>query len=224
MRVERWWYAVPLRLRSLLRRGRVERELDEEMQFHVDELTREGVASGLPEREARNAALRQMGGVTQQKEATRDAWGMRWFTDFFDDIRYAFRSLLRAPGLTTFVVLTLGLGVGMTAAPFSMVDALIFRPYPIPRPDNLVTLNSTSPYSRFDRFSYREYLDIRSRARSYDGVVASGDYIPVGFSTGAAGMAKVKGGMLVSGNYFRVLGVEPRIRRGLRPDECLVPG
>src|ERR1041385_559046 len=127
-------------------------------------------------------------------------------------------------GLPAFVVLTLGLGIGMTAAPFSMVDALIFRPYPIPRPDNLVTLNSSTPYSQFDRFSYREYLDIRNRAKSYAGVVANGDYIPIGFSVGSASMARVKGGVLVSGNYFRVLGVEPKLGRGFRPDAGEGPG
>ena len=65
---------------------------------------------------------------------------IHWLTDFVDDVRYAIRSLRRTPGLTALVVLTLALGIGMTTTPFSMVDALIFRPYPVPHPSDVVTL------------------------------------------------------------------------------------
>src|SRR5262245_11802936 len=132
MRPERWWYTLPLRLRSIFRRERADRELDEEMQFHLEKLIDEGVASGLSPRDARNAALRAMGGLAQQKEQARDMRGTQWLTDFIDDIRYAARSLARAKGLSFFVILTLALGIGMTAGPLSMVDALVFRPYPVP--------------------------------------------------------------------------------------------
>ena len=68
------------------------------------------------------------------------------------------------------MVITLALGIGMTSTPFSMVDALIFRPYPVPHPGDVVTLVSTSRDNAFDSFSYREYLDIRDQTKSYDGV------------------------------------------------------
>ena len=148
----------------------------------------------------------------------------RWLVDLFDDARYAIRSLRRAPGLSAFVVLTLALGIGMTSTPLSMVDALIFRPYPVPDPGSVVTLVSTSRDSAFGSFSYREYLDIRDRTKSYVGVVASGEPKGVGFSAEPNAMPRVKAGMLVSGNYFRVLGVEPRLGRGFREGEDLVPG
>jgi predicted permease len=224
MRLEHWRFTVPLRLRSLLRRNRVEHELDEELQFHLEHKIEEGIAGGLTPREARDAALRAMGGLAQRKEEARDTWRIRWLTDFVDDVRYAFRSLRRVPSLTAFVVITLALGIGMTAASYSMVDALIFRPYPVPHPGNVVTLVSTSRDNSFDLFSYREYLEIRDRTKSYDGVIASGLPGPVGFSADAAATPRVKGGMLVSGNYFRVLGVEPRLGRGFRASEDEVPG
>jgi hypothetical protein len=166
----------------VFRRGRVERELDEELKFHLDRLVEEGVASGLSPREARNAALRAMGGLEQKKEEARDMRPTRWLTDFADDIRIASRSLGRTPGLTLFMVLTLALGIGMTAAPLSMVDALIFRPYPVRDPGRIVTLTSTSPYGSFELFSYPEYRDILARARSYSGVIASGGFVPFGYS------------------------------------------
>jgi len=105
-----------------------------------------------------------------------------------------------------------------------MIDALIFRPYPIPHPGSLVTLVSTSREDSFDYFSYREYLDIRSETKSYDGVIANADMEAVGFSAAPAATPRIKGGMLVSGNYFHALGVEPRVGRGFREDEDQVPG
>lgn len=89
-----------------------------------------------------------------------------WVADFLDDLRYAARSLRRAPGLTASVVLTLALGIGMTTSPFSMVDALIFRPYPVPQSNDVVTLVSTSRDNGYDALSYREYLDLRDHTRS----------------------------------------------------------
>ena len=224
MRPAHWWYTIPLRLRSVLRRDRVDRELDEEMQFHVDRLIEEGIASGLTPHEARNAALRAMGGLTQKQEQARDMRHVRWLTDFADDVRFAARSLGRAPGLTIFMVLTLALGIGMTAAPLSMVDALIFRPYPVRDPGRIVTLTSTSPYGSFELFSYAEYRDIVARAKCYSGVIASGGFVPFGYSLEPEETPRVRGGMLVSGNFFSVLGVEPRLGRGFRPDEDEVPG
>jgi predicted permease len=224
MRMEHWWFTAPLRLRSILRRRRVERELDEELQFHLEHKIEEGIAEGLSPDEARYRALRAMGGLEQRKEEMRDMRRIHWLTDFLDDVRYAIRSLRRTPGLAAFVVITLALGIGMTATPFSMLDALIFRPYPVPNPGSVVTLVSTSQDNGFDNFSYREYLEIRDQSKSYDGVIANAPLATAGFSTKPGATPLVRGGMLVSGNYFRVLGVEPKLGRGFRDDEDQVPG
>jgi predicted permease len=224
MRVEHWWYTAPLKLKSIFRRRRAEEELDEELQFHLEHKVDEGIAAGLSPEQARERALRAMGGLDQRKEEIRDARRIHWLTDFLDDVRYAIRSLRRTPGLTAFVAATLALGIGMTATPFSMLDALIFRPYPVPHPSDVVTLVSTSRDNGFDTFSYREYLDIRDHTRSYDGVFASEMPGIVGFSAEPGATPLVRGGMLVSGNYFRALGVEPKIGRGFREDEDRVPG
>jgi predicted permease len=224
MRPQHWLYTLPLRLRSLFRRRHVEQELDEELQFHLEQKIEEGIANGLSPKEARYAAMRAMDGLEQKKEEMRDMRRIHWLTDFLDDAHYAMRSLRRTPGLTSFVVITLALGIGMTSGTFSMVDALIFRPYPVPHPSGVVTLVSTTHDNSFDDFSYREYLDIRDRTKSYDGVIASAGMEAVGFSAEPAATPRVKGGMLVSGNYFQVLGVEPRLGRGFRKDEDQVPG
>jgi macrolide transport system ATP-binding/permease protein len=224
MKIEHWWYTAPLRLKSIFRRRRVENELDEEMQFHLDLKIEEGIAEGLSPEDARYRALRAMGGLDQKKEEIRDARRVHWLTDFIDDVRYAVRSLRRTPGLTAIVVVTIALGIGMTATPLSMLDALIFRPYPVPHPGEVVTLVSTTRDNGFESFSYREYLDIRDRTKSYDGVIANAPLSTVGFSAEREATPLVRGGMLVSGNYFRALGVEPLLGRGFRTDEDEAPG
>ncbi|MGH9884638.1 MAG: ABC transporter permease, partial [bacterium] len=224
MRMEHWWFTLPLRLRSLLRRGRVESELSEELQFHLEHKIEEGIAHGLSPKEAHRAAMRAMGGLEQRKEEVRDTRRVHWLTDFVDDVRFAGRSLRRTPGQTAFVVMTLALGIGMTSTPFSMVDALIFRPYPVPHPGDVVTLVSTSHDSGYESFSYREYLDIRAHTKSYEGVIAGGNATAVGFSADPLAAPRIKAAAIVSGNYFRVLGVEPQLGRGFRDDEDQVPG
>ena len=107
------------------------------------------------------------------------------------------------------MVITLALGIGMTSATFSMVDGLIFRPYQVPHPGGVVTLASTAHDSK-SRFSYGEYLDIRDKTKSYDGVIANATCRLSGFSPNRRHAAN-QGRNLVSGNYFRVLGVEPRL-------------
>lgn len=224
MRMEHWRFTIPLRLKSIFRRRRVEDELEEELRFHVEHKIEEGIDRGFSLAEARRQALQAMDGLEQRKEEMRDARRIHWLTDFVDDVRFALRSLRRAPGLTALVVMTLALGIGMTATPFSMLDALVFRPYPVPDPGRVVSLVSTSRDSAFDAFSYREYLDIRDQTKSYNGVVASAMPQLVGFSAEPGATPQARGGMMVSGNYFRVLGVEPPLGRGFRDEEDEAPG
>src|SRR2546423_13520839 len=107
-----------------------------------------------------------MEGLEQRKEEMRDMRRIHWLTDFFDDARYAIRSLRRTPGLTAFVAITLALGIGMTSTSLSFVDALILRPYPVPHPGSVFSLVSTSHDNSYDNFSYREYLDIRGNTKT----------------------------------------------------------
>src|SRR5256885_7712073 len=170
MNIQRLRYIVPLRLKSIFRPTLVERELDAELRFHLEHKIEEGLAKGLTPQDARVAALRAIDGLDQRKEEMRDARRIHWLTDFVDDTRYAIRSLRRTFGLTAFVAVTLALGIGMSTASFSMVDGLILRPYPVPHPGNIVNLVSTTRDNGFNDFSYREFLDIRAAAKSYDNV------------------------------------------------------
>jgi predicted permease len=212
------------RLANLAARRSQDERLREEIEEHIALQTAENLRAGLSPVEARRRALVKFGGVEAMKQDYRATRGLLFIEDFLQDVRYAIRSLRRTPGLTAFVVITLALGIGMTAGTFSMVDGLIFRPYPVPHPGGVVTLVSTTHDNNFDDFSYREYLDIRDKTKSYDGVIASADMQAVGFSAEPGATPRIKGGMMVSGNYFHVLGVEPRLGRGFREDEDQVPG
>jgi macrolide transport system ATP-binding/permease protein len=212
------------RLASLTTRRRQDERLKEEIDEHIALQTAENIRAGLSPVEARRQAMLKFGGVEAIKQDYRARRGLPFAENVVQDVRFALRSLRRTPGLTTFVIITLALGIGMTSATFSMVDALIFRPYPVPHPSAIVTLVSTTHDSPFDDFSYREYLDIRDKTNSYDGVIANADMEAVGFSSEPGATPRIKGGMMVSGNYFHVLGVEPRLGRGFREDEDQVPG
>jgi macrolide transport system ATP-binding/permease protein len=212
------------RLANLATRRAQDERLREEIEEHIALQTAANLRAGLSPIEARRQAMLKFGGVEAMKQDYRAERGLLLIENLLQDVRYAIRSLRRTPGLTAFVVITLALGIGMTSGTFSMVDALIFRPYPVPQPSGVVTLVSTTHDSSFDDFSYREYLDIRDKTKSYNGVIVNAGMEAVGFSAEPAATPRIKGGMLVSGNYFHVLGVEPRLGRGFREDEDQVPG
>src|SRR5579871_3911963 len=105
-----WFYAIPLRMRSLLRRGQVDQELDEELSYHIEQRTGQYIGQGLAPAEARAAALREWRGVEQIKEECRDMRRVSFIQDLAGDIRYGLRQLLARPGFTAVVALSLALG------------------------------------------------------------------------------------------------------------------
>jgi macrolide transport system ATP-binding/permease protein len=212
------------RLTSFTTRRAQDERLREEFEEHITLQTAENIRAGLSPVEARRQAMLKFGGLEAIKQDYRAKRGLPFVENVVQDVRFALRSLRHTPGLTAFVVITLALGIGMTSATFSMVDGLIFRPYPVPHPSSVVNLVSTTHDSPYDDFSYREYLDIRGKTNSYDGVVANAAMEAVGFSAEPGATPRIKGGMMISGNYFHVLGVEPRLGRGFREDEDKVPG
>jgi putative ABC transport system permease protein len=207
MRFERWGYTVPLRLRSLLRRGRVEAELDEELRYHLERQVEEHLARGLSEEEARDAALRAMGGVERRKEECRDARGVLLLEEIARDLRYGARALLRQPAFAAVAVLSLALGVGGTAAMFSLVDAALIRPLPYAEPDRLVRVSGYYPKGALLELQESRLLDIAAYTTDSE------------FNLTGQGEALHLAGSSVSANFFALLGVPVERGRAFEPGE-----
>ncbi len=208
MRLEHWRYAVPLRLRSLFRRPRVERDLDEELQYHLDRKIEDYIGRGMTPEQARYAALRAMDGLTQRKEECRDMRGINAIDTIIRDIRYSLRVLAKSPGFTAIAILTLALAIGANAVVFGILNALILRPLDVPQAKSLYEVDRTAAWGNHQ--SWPNYLDLRDRNRSFDDLAA--------FSIAAAGLDEGKNpGRVwlyeVSGNYFDVLRLQPYLGR-----------
>src|SRR6516165_9265551 len=134
-----------LRFRSLFRRPNVDFELEAELRFHLDQLIEEKISSSMPPTEARRAAQRMVGGITQYKEECRDMRRVNFVEDLVQDIRFTIRSLAKSPGFTGVVVGTLALGIGANTAIFTIVHGALLRPLDYPKPDQLMYLTVESP-------------------------------------------------------------------------------
>ncbi|HLY19422.1 MAG TPA: ABC transporter permease, partial [Bryobacteraceae bacterium] len=133
------------------------------------------------------------------------------------------RMMRKSPGFTLVAVLSLALGIGVNSAMFSLADAVLFRPLGVAHPGEVVTILGKSPSGSSDRLSYRDYVDFRDRSQSFAGMVAF-KRETFGFSADPRNLPQMRLGMLVSGNFFQAMGIQPALGRGFRPDEDQVPG
>jgi hypothetical protein len=208
MRDARWVRRLTLRVRTLLLRARVERELDEEFHFHIEERITAEVARGLSPQEARRIAVLAMDGVDQTKEACRDTRHTQVIEHFFRDVRYALRSLARSPAFAIIAIVSLAAGMGANTAIFSIVDKLLLESLPVRNPRELVLLNPAGLRNGWTAgsrtWSYQAYRGLRERQRLFTGLIAERTDA-VNLTVDGATQRAVAS--VVSGNYFDVLGV-----------------
>jgi hypothetical protein len=209
---------LKMMFRALLRRSQVENDLDEELRYHIEQQTEQNIRLGMNPEEARCAARKAFGGVEQAKERSRDARGIRWLEEFWQDLRYGARMLKKRPGFTIIAVLTLALGIGANTAIFSMIYGVILRPLPYHEPERLVRLwtNNANENNPKDGTSYPNLVDWRDQSKAFTQIANyMGDMV---FLTDGDTPEQVRIDR-VSANLFPLLGVQPLLGRFFLPEE-----
>jgi len=214
-----WLRLICSRLYGLLRKNRIEQEMDDEMRFHLLMRTRENIERGMGPEEAEREAGWRFGNVGRIKDLARDIKGGGLMETLLQDMRYGARMLLKHKGSTAIAVLSLALGIGAHTAFFSLADAFLWRALPGVDNDRLFTL------VRGDGMiwpsSYPDYIVYRDRSKSLAGLAA---YDPVTLAFGNKERSRLVMGELVTGNFFEVLGVGMSQGRAFLPDEDRTPG
>jgi len=198
------------------RKSKLERQLDAELRFHVEQQTTDNIAAGMNPDEARRRALAQFGGLEYIKEETRDARGIHFLETLFQDVRFALRMLRKSPGFTAIAILTLALGIGANTAIFSVVQGVLLAPLPYKQPDRLVMVWENNP--RYPRVwvSYPNFLDWQRTARSFQQMAA---FIDRGADLTGPGAPEHLDAKRISSGFFGTLGVNLTLGRDFSSEE-----
>jgi len=213
-----WLSKLRRRARLIVDRAGVEREMRDEMHFHLEMEAEELTRFGAEQSEAHRLARRRFGGVARFEDEARDARGGRWLEQLRQDTRYALRVLGRGRGFVAVAVLTLALGVGANTAIFSVVRGVLLRSLPYPEPERLVAVQSVirgSPTA----VSPPDFVDWRAQAKSFSGLAAY--FLSTTNLTGTGEPERLTQAR-VSANFFDLLGVRPARGRGFLPGEDAV--
>ncbi|MBV8515341.1 MAG: ABC transporter permease [Acidobacteria bacterium] len=226
-----WFRELRLRISSLVHRQQLERDLDDELSFHLAQRADKNRSAGMDRAEARYAAHRQLGNANYVKERTREARILTSTESAWRDVRFGTRMLLKEPGFTFIVVLTLALGIGANTAIFSIINGFMLRPLPITDPNGVVYLAFPRDSIHFDHdFSYQELSQLQEQTSA---IFTSAAGVIFG---GGAGFENLSDGLtfeghteplqtsFVTANFFATLGISPAMGRLILPDEGKAPG
>jgi putative ABC transport system permease protein len=227
------WSDLRYRLRALFRRGVVERELDQELRFHLDQQIAGEMRTGASRAEAERRARLLLGGVDQTKEASRDGRGISPLEILARDLRYAVRLLAKSPGFTLVAILSLTLGIGANTAMFQLLNALVLSPLPVAHPEQLAEVRlrdsdlekARGNFSNGGRITNPLWERMRERQDAFSSLFAWGVDT---FNLAPAGEVRRARGLYVSGEYFPTLGIVPALGRLFTPADdrrgCGLPG
>ncbi len=211
------------RMRALFQTSGLDRDFDAELESHVTMLAEDHIRRGMAREEAERAARLELGGLTQIREAHREARGIPFIDTLRQDLRYTFRTLRRDAGFTTFAILIVGLGIGASSTIFSVVNALLIRPLPFKDPVRLVWIANSGKEGDLSgqTVPVGPFLDLRDQAQSLSDVAAYYAFYGVGDKklTGEGEPERLTG-VPVSQGLFPLLGVHPQLGRIFTAEEC----
>jgi predicted permease len=214
-------------LLRFFRREQWDTERAAELESHLQIETDKNIATGMSPAEARTAAYRKLGNPFRVRETIYEMNSIPLLDAFWRDLRFALRGLRKRPGFAVVVILSLALGIGANTAIFSLVDAIMFRPLPVPDPKGFVTIDiAASRLTSFGASSYLDWVDLSSRSKSFQALSTRAE-MSAGMNPAGAirdGKPQVVWGQLVSGNFFSTLGVQPALGRTFLPEEDRTQG
>ena len=197
------------RLLALLRKRRLDGELEGEILAHLEMAELDAIAAGLTPEEARREANQRFGGIQQMKEDHRDERGVRWVENLLRDLGYGMASLARDPGFAAVTIALLALGIGANTAMFSIVDAVMLKPLPFPEPERMVRVWESTPQGR-NGTTTLTFLDWKRQSDVFEALSVEN---PTSAAVATGGDPARVSGKQVSTDYFQVFGVKPQIGR-----------
>jgi macrolide transport system ATP-binding/permease protein len=217
-----------LRVKALFRRKQLDRDLQDELAFHLAMREAKNRERGIEGGEARYAARRQFGNVTRIKEACREAWSFVSLESTWRDLRYGARALAKNPGFTAVAVLAIALGIGVNTGIFSVLNGIALKLLPVPRAGQIVSVDQTF-HGKFRRdvygepglFSYSEYKNYRAGNHFFSGMLAYAPFLEA--TLGGDSPSRVRGAE-TSCNFFDVLRERPALGRTFVEADCSAPG
>jgi len=213
----RLWRRIRSWTGAMLRRSRMESEMDRELRFHIEAYAEDLIRSGVPHSEAMRRARIEFGGIELMKEDCRDARGVNFIESLIQDLRFGLRMLSKHPGFTVVAVLTLALGLGANAAIFGLVDSAFLRGLPFREPDRLVHIWTIEADGDLHTPTPTEYQAVREDSKLFERIAAAGwaDY----FYDADGSVLQNLPGLLVTPNWLPTLGVQPLLGRNFRDEE-----
>lgn len=203
--------------RRLFAGKRLERDLDSELRFHMEQQVADKVGAGMTEDEARRTTRLEFGGLAQIKEDCRESRGTLWVASVLQDLRFALRQLRNSPAFAITAILTLSLGIGASSAIFNVIDAVLLRPLPYAEQDRLVYPVMIARTGDTLPSSWLSYLDVRAQQRTFDALAGYSMFGRVNLEgpNGPVALGAVKS----TDNFFDVFGVKPLLGRTYLPGE-----
>lgn len=208
---------------SLFRKAELDADLEQELQCHLELLIEEKIASGMDMEAARRAALIELGGMEQVKEAVRAGRLGAWLDQACRDVHYALRTLRRSPGFSLVALSILAIGIGATTSLFSTAHTVLLKGVPFPDPTRLVAAQKTIEKQMAGSVSRVDYFDYRELSESFDQLAAILDFTVTRFTTGDSRPVPVEIGF-VTWNLFTTLGVDPLLGRGFQAEDEVLGG